>query len=84
MRSDVGAAVSAPDGSGGWRELESEWDGRYLVFGLDNGGSFAVIAAEKHNSALLWAAAGGAALLLAVLAGRFYARRKRKNAEQNN
>ena len=84
MRSDVGAAVFAPDGSGGWRELESEWDGRYLVFGLDNGGSFAVIAAEKHNSALLWAAAGGAALLLAVLAGRSYARRKRKNAEQNN
>ena len=80
MRSDGGAAVFAPDGEGGWRALESEWDGRYLVFGLPNGGSFAVTAAEARHDGLLWAAAGGAALLALVLGGRAIARRKKDKA----
>ena len=67
----------APDGEGGWRALESEWDGRYLVFGLPNGGSFAVTAAEARHDGLLWAAAGGAALLALVLGGRAIVRRKK-------
>ncbi len=81
MRSDGGAAVSVPDGAGGWRTLESEWDGRYLVFRLDNGGSFAVTAApaERHDG-LMWIAGGAAALLLAVLGGRALVRRKRAKA----
>lgn len=77
MRSDGGAAVFAPDGEGGWRALESEWDGRYLVFGLPNGGSFAVTAADARHDGLLWAAAGGAALLALVLGGRAIVRRKK-------
>ena len=77
MRSDGGAAVFAPDGEGGWRALESEWDGRYLVFGLPNGGSFAVTAAEARHDGLLWAAAGGAALLALVLGGRAIVHRKK-------
>jgi hypothetical protein len=84
MRSDGGAAVFAPDGAGGWRALESEWDGRYLVFGLENGGSFAVMAAQQRHDGLVWAAAGGAALLLLVIGGRALARGKRKKEQQNN
>ena len=77
MRSDGGAAIFAPDDEGNWRALESEWDGRYLVFGLPNGGSFAVTAAEARHDGLLWAAAGGAALLALVLGGRAIVRRKK-------
>lgn len=84
MRSESGASIFAPDGSGGWRELESEWDGRYLVFGLENGGSFAVLAAQRQSGGLLWAAAGGAALLIAVLAGRAFVRRKKKDPAQTD
>ncbi|MBQ3481990.1 MAG: hypothetical protein IJH48_06585 [Oscillospiraceae bacterium] len=83
MRSDEGAAIFAPDGAGQWRALESEWDGRYLVFGLENGGSFAVMAAERQHDGLIWAAAGGAALLLLVLAGRGIARSRKKKARPN-
>ena len=82
LRSDGGAALFAPDGAGGWRAIESEWDGRYLVFGLESGGSFAAVAAKERGDALLWAAAGGAALLLAALAGRAILRRKKKDPTQ--
>lgn len=84
MRSDGGAAVYVPDNDGGWRELGSEWDGRYLVFGLENGGSFAVMKAETQHTGLIWAAAGVAALFALVLAGRALVRRKKKKVEQNN
>ena len=83
MRSDGGEAVFVPDGEG-WRELDGEWDGHYLVFGLKNGGSFAVLAAAQKHAGLVWAAAGGAALLLAVLAGRAIVRKRRAKAEQNH
>ena len=78
MRSDGGAAVFAPTGDGQWRALDTEWDGRYLVFGLENGSSFAVMAEQQRPAPLIWAAAGGAALLVLVLVGRALARRKRK------
>lgn len=84
MRSEGGAAVFAQNGDGNWRALDSEWDGHYLVFGLENGGSFAVMKAETQHSGLIWAAAGGAALLALILAGRDLARRKAKKTEQNN
>ena len=83
MRADGGAAVWVPDGTGLWRELESEWDGRYLVFGLENGGSFVVTAAEQRPDGLVWVAAGAAALLLLVLGGRALVR-KRKRAAQDD
>ena len=84
MRSDGGASVYVPDGGGGWRAIDSEWDGRYLVFGLENGGSFAIMAAETQHTGLIWAAAGVAVLLALVLAGRALARRKKKKVEHNN
>ena len=77
MRSDGGAAVFVQDESGAWRELDSEWDGRYLVFGLPSGGSFAVMAREQRPDAAIWAAAGGAALLVLVLCVRGVSRRRR-------
>ena len=83
MRSDGGASVWKQDMDGNWRELESEWDGRYLVFGLDSGGSFAVMAAQQDHSGLIWAAAGGAALLAVVLAVRTIGRRRREKAESS-
>lgn len=84
MRSDGGAAVVAPGPDGGWRALESEWDGRYLVFGLPNGGSFALIARPERPDTLLYAAAGGAALLALLLSGRAVLRRRKAKGEQNN
>ena len=82
MRSDGGAEIFAPNGDGTWRELESEWDGRYLVFGLPDGGSFAVMAAQQRPDGLVWGAAGGAALLLMALGARSIRRRKRQQAAQ--
>ncbi|MBR0040008.1 MAG: hypothetical protein IJP64_01360 [Oscillospiraceae bacterium] len=78
MRSDGGAAVYARGADGSWRELESEWDGRYLVFGLPNGGSFAVMAVQQRPDALLWAAGGAAALLIALLVWRALRRGRQK------
>ena len=78
MRSDGGAAVYARDAEGVWRELESEWDGRYLVFGLPNGGSFAVMGRSQRPDTLILAAAGGAALLLLLLLWRALRRGRRK------
>ena len=81
MRSDGGTTVLARGADGEWRELESEWDGRYLVFGLTSGGSFAVTESEQRPDALMWAAAGGAALLLLLLLWRALRRaRRRKQA----
>ena len=81
MRSEGDGAVFARDAEGAWRELESEWDGRYLVFGLPNGGSFAVTARAQRPDPLIWVAGGGAALLALLLAGRAIARRGKKKKE---
>ena len=80
MRSDGGAAVYARDAEGAWRELESEWDGRYLVFGLPSGGSFAVLERSRRPDALIWAAAGVAAALALLLVWRGLRRRRRNKA----
>jgi len=80
MRSDGGAAVFARGADGAWRELESEWDGRYLVFGLPSGGSFAVMAEPQRPDTLLFAAAGAAALLILLLVWR--ALRRRRQSKQ--
>ncbi len=82
MRSSGGAAVYAPDEDGVWHELESEWDGRYLVFGLPNGGSFAAVARPEKPSAMIPLAAGGAGLLAVLLTVRGVRRKKRAKAEQ--
>ena len=79
MRSDGGASVYARGADGAWRALESEWDGRYLVFGLPNGGSFAVMESPQRPDTLILAAAGGAALLILLLLWRALRRgRQRK------
>lgn len=77
MRFEGGARLLVPEG-GDWRELESRWDGRYLVFSLHNGGSFAVVAAPESHSPYLLAAALGAALLSLVLLVRALIRRRRR------
>ena len=77
MRSDGGVAVYAQEESGAWRELDSEWDGRYLVFGLPSGGSFAVMAREQQPDTTLFLAAGVAGLLALILIVRGVSRRRR-------
>ena len=79
MRSEGGEGVCLPDGDG-WRRAESVWDGRYLVFSLDNGGSFAVMAERESRASLLLPALGGAGLLALILLARGLGRRKKKRA----
>ena len=80
MRSESGAKILLPEGDG-WVEAQSRWDGRYLVFPLENGGSFAVVAeAESHSPLLLTAFAAAGVLALLLLVRGLVRRRKRKKA----
>ena len=76
---DAGAVwLSAADG---WQRLEGERDGRYLVFTIPNGGSFAVEEAAHAASPYPLLLLGGGALLLLALALRAVgARRKSAKA----
>ena len=72
---DAGAVwLSAADG---WQRLEGERDGRYLVFTLPNGGSFAVEEAAHAASPYPLLLLGGGALLLLALALRAVGARRK-------
>ena len=66
----------AEDGS--LSEIPYEVDKSYLVFPLDNGGSFVYLRQSAENRWLPWAAAGGGAALLITAA--LLRRSKRKKA----
>jgi len=79
MRSERGAAIFVRGEDGGYTETQSEWDGRYLVFALPSGGSFAVSMQGERPDTLLLAAGGGAALLALLLGARAVSRRRKAN-----
>ena len=79
MRSEGGESVYLP-ADGAWQKADSRWDGRYLVFSLENGGSFAVMAESESRSPLLFTALIGAALLCVLLLVRALVRRRRRSA----
>ena len=77
MRSEGGAAIFVRGADGGYQETQSEWDGRYLVFALENGGTFAVSQRPDRPDTLLYAALGGAALLALLLGVRAVSKRRK-------
>lgn len=80
MRSEESVRLYEPDGAGGWREIPTTRDGRYLVFPLPNGGSFAVVQAETvTGNPRLWIAAA-AGLVVVLLAALRLKRRKKRRA----
>ena len=85
MRAEGNTTVYIRDDDGVWHEADCEWDGRYLVFGLPNGGSFTVMKVPERPSELIYAAGGGAALLALILIVRGVAKRRKKaKTEQND
>lgn len=77
MRSESGAAIVVRGADGGYAEAPSEWDGRYLVFALENGGSFAVSQQPERPDLRLFALIGGGALLVLLVVVRAASRRRR-------
>ncbi len=80
MRSEESVRLYGPDTADGWREILASRDGRYVVFELPNGGSFAVVEAETLHSHRLLLFAGAAALLLILTLVVWRVRRKRRAA----
>ena len=78
MRSEDGARICIRSADGGFAGTDTEWDGRYLVFALKNGGSFLTVPESRRPDSLLYAALGGAALLALLLSARAL-RRRHKN-----
>ena len=79
MRSEDGAKILLP-ADGGYAEAQSEWDGRYLVFALKNGGSFVAVPESGRPDTLLFVAAGAGGLLLALLILRAALRRRKRRS----
>ena len=77
LRSESGAAILVRGADGGYAEAPSEWDGRYLVFALENGGSFAVSQQPERPDLRLFALIGGGALLVLLVVVRAASRRRR-------
>ena len=75
MREEAGGTLFARKGDA-WEEISYETDGSYLVFSLENGGSFAYREAEKKNGISAWIWAGAAAAAAAGV--RIVCRRKGK------
>ena len=77
MHSESGAAVFVRGADGAYAEAQSEWDGRYLVFGLDNGGSFTVSQQPEQPDLRPLALIGGTGLLVLLIALRATLRRRK-------
>ena len=77
MRSESGAVILLRGADGGYTEATSEWDGRYLVFALENGGSFAVTQRPERPDLRLYAALGATALLALLLIVRAASKRRK-------
>ena len=77
MRSESGAAVLVRGADGSYTAAPSEWDGRYLVFGLENGGSFVVSQQPEQPDLRLFALIGGGALLVLLIVVRAASKRRR-------
>ena len=78
MTAEAGISYLAPDGS--MSPAETARSGSYLVFSLDNGGSFVCLRAEKEQKLPLLIACGAAALLLLLLFALLLRRRRRGKA----
>lgn len=79
MRAEGGGRLCLVDDDGSLRELRYEVDKSYLVFPLDNGGSFVYLRQSAENRWLPWAAAGGGGAAVLIAAGLLI-RSKRKKA----
>jgi hypothetical protein len=77
LRAEDGGRLCAVGADGSLRELSYERDKSYLVFPLDNGGSFVYLRQEAARRWLPWAAAGGGLLLIGAA---LLIRTKRKKA----
>lgn len=77
LRAGSGGKLCAVGEDGSLREVSYETDKSYLVFPLDNGGSFVYLRQEAAQSWLPWAAAGGGVLLLLGAALLLRSRRKK-------
>lgn len=78
MRNEETVSLFVSDNAGGWTELPASRDGRYVVFSLPNGGSFAVVQAEESSVPRLAVIGGVAALLLVLVLIRRRSRKKKK------
>lgn len=78
MRSEEPVSLFVSDEAGGWTGLNAVRDGRYVVFSLPNGGSFAVVQAEESSVPRLAVIGGMAALLLVLVLLRRRSRKKKK------
>ena len=77
MRSENGAAILVRGADGSYAEVPGEWDGRYLVFALENGGSFAVSQQPGRPDLRLFALIGGGTLLVLLIVARAASKRRR-------
>ena len=82
MRSEENVGIYRMNAAGGWNELPASRDGRYVVFELPNGGSFAVVQAEKLHSNRHALFLGAAALLLVLILTVLVVRRRRRAAKR--
>lgn len=66
MRAEGGGRLCRVDADGALVDIPYEVEKSYLVFPLDNGGSFVYLRREAESFWLPWAAAGGGVLLIAA------------------
>ena len=78
LRAESGGKLCLVGEDGSLRDLPYETDKSYLVFPLDNGGSFVYLRQSSDTRWLPWAAAGGGAALLIAMG--LLIRSKRKKA----
>ena len=78
MRAEGGGRLCRVDADGSLLDIPYTVDKSYLVFPLDNGGSFVYLRQRAESRRLPWAAAGGGGLLL--LGAALLIRAKRKKA----
>ncbi|MGX8692451.1 MAG: GLUG motif-containing protein [Clostridia bacterium] len=78
LRAEDGGRLCTVEEGGSLREIPYERDKSYLVFPLENGGSFVYLRQEAARRWLPWAAAGGGGLLL--IGAVLLIRSKRKKA----